>query len=169
LLKLRHTCFDGTRGSNIVNADGAEVGSIQFQGSSPTRYAALPADTPRVEGARVRASLRCSLVQPCFYMERTNANSFRGSIAGLRSAYCDSPAIKGARMLCTAFANHRRPRIAALTVMLSQLLSATRGNLRRRDCARVGPFKIGAALRALIEAIRPLFSLRSFADGAHDA
>jgi hypothetical protein len=87
LLKLKHTCFDGTCGSNIVNADGSEVASIQFQGSSPTRYAALPADTPRVEGERVRVSLRGSPVQPCFYLERTNANSFGSSIAG--SAYCD--------------------------------------------------------------------------------
>ena len=69
----------------------SEVGSIQFQGSSRTRYAALPADTPR----RVCASLRGSLVQPCFYLERTNANSFRGSIAGLRSAHCDFTRYQG--------------------------------------------------------------------------
>jgi hypothetical protein len=119
LLKLKRTCFDGTCGSNIVNADGSEVASIQFQGSSPTRYAALPADTPRVEGERVCASLRGSLVQPCFYLERTNANSFRGSIAGLRSAYCD-------------FTHYQGRALRSLTADTAEIAG---------NCARVGPFQ----------------------------
>ena len=42
-----------------------------ISGQQPTRHAALPADTPRVEYERVCASLPSSLVRPCFYLERT--------------------------------------------------------------------------------------------------
>jgi hypothetical protein len=84
-----YTCFDGTRGKSRFHTDGSVVGSIQFQGGGPVRYAALPSGTLRVEGERVCASLRGLPIQPCFYLERTNADSFRGSILGLSIAYCD--------------------------------------------------------------------------------
>ena len=84
-----YTCFEGTRGQGRVHADGSVDGSIQFQGGGSERYAAMPAGTLRVEGERVCASLRGLPIQPCFYLERTNADSFRGSILGLSFAYCD--------------------------------------------------------------------------------
>lgn len=84
-----YSCFDGTRGKALVNADGSVFGSIRFQSGGPTRYAELPPGTLRIEGGRVCASLRGLVVQPCFYLERTNANSFRGSITGMTFAYCD--------------------------------------------------------------------------------
>lgn len=84
-----YSCFDGTRGEALVHADGSVVGSIQFQDGGPKRFAALPPGTLRIEGGRVCASLRGLAVQPCFYLERTNANSFRGSISGMIVAYCD--------------------------------------------------------------------------------
>ena len=34
-----YTCFEGTRGQGRVYADGSVVGSIQFQGAGPVRYA----------------------------------------------------------------------------------------------------------------------------------
>jgi hypothetical protein len=68
-----YTCFDGTRGMARVHADGS----------------AMPVGTLRVEGERVCASLPRAVLQPCLYLERTNAESFRGSIAGLSFAYCD--------------------------------------------------------------------------------
>jgi hypothetical protein len=49
----------------------------------------MPLGTLRVGGGRVCASLPRSIMQPCFYLERTNDNSFRGSISGLSFAYCD--------------------------------------------------------------------------------
>jgi hypothetical protein len=49
----------------------------------------MPAATLRVEGERVCASLPSSIIQPCFYLERTSAGSFRGSISGIGFAYCD--------------------------------------------------------------------------------
>jgi hypothetical protein len=56
----------------------------------------MPLGTLRVGGDRVCAYLPGSTMQPCFYLERTNDNSFRGSIAGLSFAYCDFTHYQGA-------------------------------------------------------------------------
>ena len=90
-----YTCFDGTRGTARVHADGSVDGSIQVRGGLP-RYGRMPLGTLRVGGDRVCAYLRGSMMQPCFYLERTNDNSFRGSIAGLSFAYCDFTRYQGA-------------------------------------------------------------------------
>jgi hypothetical protein len=84
-----YTCFDGTRGLARVHADGSVEGFIQHRGAGLIRYGTMPVGTLRVEGERVCASLPGAAMQPCFYLERTNAESFRGSIAGLSFAYCD--------------------------------------------------------------------------------
>ena len=84
-----YTCFDGTRGMARIHADGSVDGSIQVKGTGPTRYGTMPLGTLRVDGERVCTSLPGSIMQPCFYLERTNDNSFRGSISGLSFAYCD--------------------------------------------------------------------------------
>jgi hypothetical protein len=92
---FNYTCFDGTRGQSRVHVDGSVDGFIQFQGGGTERYAVLPAGTVRIEGERVCASLRGLLIQPCFYLERTNADSFRGSISGMSFAYCDFTRYQG--------------------------------------------------------------------------
>jgi hypothetical protein len=84
-----YTCFEGTRGVGRVHADGSVNGSIQFRGSGQLRYAALPSGTLRVEGESVCASLRGLPFQPCFNLDRKDANTFRGSVSGLGFAYCD--------------------------------------------------------------------------------
>jgi len=84
-----YTCFEGTRGQGRVHADGSVVGSIQFQGSGPVRYAALPPGTLQVRGESVCASLRGLPMQPCFNLEKTGEASFRGSVQGLGFAYCE--------------------------------------------------------------------------------
>ena len=84
-----YNCYDGTRGLARVRPDGSVEGSMQVRGTGPTRYGAMPAATLHVEGERVCAYLTNSIIQPCFYLERTNAESFRGSISGLSFAYCD--------------------------------------------------------------------------------
>ena len=86
---FNYICFEGTRGLGRVNADGSVTGSIQFQGSGEVRHAYLPANTLQVRGESVCASLRGLPMQPCFNLERTSANSFRGSVSGLGFAYCD--------------------------------------------------------------------------------
>jgi hypothetical protein len=84
-----YTCFEGTRGVGRVYPDGSVVGSIQFQGSGKTHYALLPANTLKVKGQAVCASLRGLPIEPCFHLTRTDNNGFRGAISGLGFAYCD--------------------------------------------------------------------------------
>lgn len=83
-----YRCFEGTRGQGLVYPDGSVAGSIQFQGQGRVRYAALPPGTLQVRGEAVCASLRGLPMQPCFSLQRTGGESFRGSIAGLGFAYC---------------------------------------------------------------------------------
>ena len=84
-----YNCFEGTRGAGRINADGSLVGSIQFRGGGPLRYAALPAGTIRVKGASVCASVKGMPFEPCFNLQQTSDHSFRGTINGLNFAYCD--------------------------------------------------------------------------------
>ena len=84
-----YSCFEGTRGAGRVFADGSVVGTVQFQGNGPVRRAFLPAGTLKVKGPSVCASMRGMFFEPCFYLERTAANSFRGTVSGLGFAYCD--------------------------------------------------------------------------------
>ena len=104
-----YTCFEGTRGQGRVLSDGSVVGSIQFQGDGPVRYAALPPGTLRVRGEAVCASLRGLPFQPCFNLERTDAASFRGSISGLGFAYCDFTRHEGRARLARESHNRHHP------------------------------------------------------------
>jgi hypothetical protein len=92
---FNYTCFDGTRGVVRVHSDGSVEGSIRVRGSGLTRYGTMPLGTLRADGERVCASLPGSVVQPCFYLERMNVDSFRGSISGLSFAYCDFTRYQG--------------------------------------------------------------------------
>ena len=82
-------CFDGTHGAGRIYGDGSAAGSVQFGGSGPVRYMVLPPGTVRAKGETVCASLSGVPFQPCFDLDRTDPQSFRGSISGLRFAYCD--------------------------------------------------------------------------------
>lgn len=83
------TCFEGTRGAGRVFADGSVAGQIQFRGSGPVRFASLPANTVRVKGESVCASVKGMPIEPCFNLNQTDSKSFRGSVWGLGFAYCD--------------------------------------------------------------------------------
>ncbi len=82
-------CFEGTRGAGRIYSDGSVAGNVQFNGSGPVRYVVLPANTIRVNGESVCASVNGVPFQPCFNLDKTDAQSFRGSISGLGFAYCD--------------------------------------------------------------------------------
>jgi hypothetical protein len=83
------TCFDGSRGAGRVYSDGSVVGTIQFRGSGQILPASLPAGTLQVKGDSVCASLKNIPVEPCFELNRTSNESFRGSLLGLSGMYCD--------------------------------------------------------------------------------
>lgn len=82
-------CFEGTRGLGRIYGDGSVAGTVQFGGSGPVRYVVLPAGTVRVQNEEVCASVNGIAFQPCFNVDKTDAQSFRGSISGLDFAYCD--------------------------------------------------------------------------------
>ena len=112
-----YTCFEGTRGKGRVFADGSVVGSVQFQGAGPMRFAALPAGTLRTTSNSVCASLRGLPFEPCFNLERTDSHSFRGSVSGLGFAYCDFTRHEGRTTLVRRTSKERplalRPSLAA--------------------------------------------------------
>ena len=82
-------CFDGSRGAGRIYADGSVVGTIQVRVSGPVRSASLSPGTLKVKGDTVCASLRGIPIEPCFNLNKTDDQSFRGSISGLDFAYCD--------------------------------------------------------------------------------
>src|SRR5262249_12166752 len=86
-----YICFDGTRQVARVHRDGAVDGWVRSRGTGLIRSGAMPVNTWWVAGARVCASLPRAAIQPCFYLERATAESFRGSVAGFSFAYCDFP------------------------------------------------------------------------------
>ena len=103
------SCFDGTVGAGRIMNDGSVVGSIQFSGQGGTKRVALPANTLRVKGRAVCASLRGLSFEPCFNLLKTTDRSFRGSVSGLNFAYCDfirhgSPRARFARAAAPAAA-----------------------------------------------------------------
>jgi hypothetical protein len=82
-------CFEGTHGAGRIYGDGSVAGTVQFGGSGPVRYVVLPPGTVRTEGQSVCASVSGLPMQPCFNVDKTDPQSFRGSLSGLRFAYCD--------------------------------------------------------------------------------
>jgi hypothetical protein len=81
------TCIDGSRGVARVYDDGSIIGNIQFHGSKLARSVWLPAETLKLTGETVCASLNGT--ELCFALSKTSEQSFRGSITGLDFAYCD--------------------------------------------------------------------------------
>ena len=84
-----YTCFDGTAGVGRVFPDGSVVGTIRPRGQSQVRFAALPANTIRLNGNAVCAHLPGLPIEPCFKVQKIDYKSFRGSLSGLNFAYCD--------------------------------------------------------------------------------
>lgn len=83
------TCFEGTRGAGRIYADGSVAGQIQFRGQGAVRFASLPANTLRVKGENVCATVKGLPIEPCFNLNKTSEKTFRGSVWGLGFAYCD--------------------------------------------------------------------------------
>jgi hypothetical protein len=84
-----YNCFDGTRGTGRIQSDLSVAGTIQIRGNGPIRFVQLPPGTLKVKGSAVCASVRGVPFEPCFNVERTDTQSFRGSISGMGFAYCD--------------------------------------------------------------------------------
>jgi hypothetical protein len=84
-----YNCFDGTRGAGRIYSDLSVAGTVQIRGNGPVRFVQLPPGTLKVKGESVCASVRGIPFEPCFNVDRTDPQSFRGSVSGLSFAYCD--------------------------------------------------------------------------------
>lgn len=82
-------CFEGTQGSGRIYGDGSVAGTVQFQGKGPQRYVRLPSETLKVKGEAVCASVRGLFFEPCFNLNKTGEQTFRGSLSGMGFAYCE--------------------------------------------------------------------------------
>jgi hypothetical protein len=80
-----YTCFDGTRGAGRILGDGSVVGTIQVRGSGPVHLVSLPPGTLRIKGDAVCGALSGIPIEPCFDLDKTDDQSFPGSISGLDS------------------------------------------------------------------------------------
>ena len=81
-----YSCFDGTRGTGRIYGDGAVAGTVQFRGQGPNRFVALPSGTLKVKGESICASVRGLFFEPCFNLNKTGSQSFRGSLSGMSFA-----------------------------------------------------------------------------------
>ncbi len=81
------TCADGSRGAARVYDDGSVIGNVQFHGSERPQSVWLPAETLKLTGERVCASL--NRTELCLALSKTSDQSFRASVTGLDFAYCD--------------------------------------------------------------------------------
>ena len=96
-----YTCFEGTRGQGRVIRT-ARWSAPSNSTARADALRALPAGTLQVKGEAVCASLRGLPIQPCFNLERTSDNSFRGSISGLVLPIANSRAIRAGQLWSTA-------------------------------------------------------------------
>jgi hypothetical protein len=84
------SCVDGSRGFGEIHDDGSVIGAFQMSGSGPVRSISLPPGTLKVRGHAVCATLRGLSFEPCFNLNKTSEQGFRGSVSGLDSiAHCD--------------------------------------------------------------------------------
>lgn len=84
-----YSCYEGTVGSGKVMKDGSVAGTIQVRGTGVPRYVTLPAGTVLAKGESVCAKLKGVAFQPCFELEKTATDSFRGNLAGFERMWCE--------------------------------------------------------------------------------
>lgn len=84
-----YSCYEGTAGSGRILEDGSVAGTIKMRGRGNARYVTLPAGTILVKGEAVCAKLKGLAFQPCFELEKTSKDSFRGNLAGANRLWCE--------------------------------------------------------------------------------
>src|SRR5262245_35075625 len=83
------TCFEGSTGSGRIFHDGSVFGMVRMQGAGPVRFMRLPPGTLFPKGGAICSQVKGAFFNPCFDLNKTGANSFRGAISGFGFAYCD--------------------------------------------------------------------------------
>ena len=83
------SCFEGSTGSGRIFHDGSVIGMVRMQGAGPVRFMRLPAGSLFPKGGAICSQVKGAFFNPCFDLNKTGANSFRGAISGFGFAYCD--------------------------------------------------------------------------------
>lgn len=81
-------CFEGSKGAGRIYADGSVAGMITLR-DAPPRFVRLPPNTLRVRGDNVCGFVKGMTFEPCFDLVKTGQNTFRGSLAGVQTMWCD--------------------------------------------------------------------------------
>ncbi|MFG1347627.1 hypothetical protein V5F59_22265 [Xanthobacter autotrophicus DSM 431] len=89
-------CFEGSKGSGRVYPDGSVAGLISLRDNSP-RFVHLPPNTLRVREEKVCGFVKGMTFEPCFDVVKTGANTFRGTLAGVQTMWCDFVSAGGDR------------------------------------------------------------------------
>jgi hypothetical protein len=58
-------------------------------GNGPTRFMHMPPGTLYVKGDSICSNVKGAFFNPCFNLDKTSNQSFRGAISGFGFAYCD--------------------------------------------------------------------------------
>lgn len=82
------SCFEGSTGSGKVYPDGSVAGFISLR-DRPPRFVRLPPNTLRVRGVSVCGFVEGMTFEPCFDVVKTGSTSFRGTLAGVETMWCD--------------------------------------------------------------------------------
>jgi hypothetical protein len=82
------SCFEGTSGEGRVYADGSIGGVIRLAGSGSSQYGTLPPGTLRVRGDAICGLITGMTYEVCFDLDRIDQKTFRGSLAAMKSAFC---------------------------------------------------------------------------------
>lgn len=99
------TCFEGSVGSGRIGGDGSVVGVIRMRGAPPTRFIHMPPGTLFTRGEAVCSYVKGAFFNPCFNLDKTGANSFRGAVSGFGFAYCDFIKRNGGRDMVASVAS----------------------------------------------------------------
>ncbi|ABS66618.1 hypothetical protein [Xanthobacter versatilis] len=81
-------CFEGSKGAGRIYPDGSVAGMITMPDKEP-RFVRLPANTLRVRGDNVCGFVKGMTFEPCFDLVKTGPGSFRGSLAGVQTMWCE--------------------------------------------------------------------------------
>jgi len=81
-------CFEGTKGAGRIYPDGSVAGTITLR-EKPMRFVRLPPDTLRVRSGAICGYLKGLGFEPCFDVVKTGPASFRGTLSGVQTMWCD--------------------------------------------------------------------------------
>ncbi len=83
------TCFEGTTGAGRVFPDGSVAGTLTLRSQGFARYVRLPPNTLRVRGENVCGFVEGMTFEPCFTVVKTSETTFRGTLAGVDTMWCE--------------------------------------------------------------------------------